>query len=156
MKSIDAVAVAAAEGLTLLRSDNKSGFRYVSCRIDGRHQVKLVRNGKRHQLGSFVTPEDAAICVARWMRDNVSVDVAGCVKPRPMTSADAVHVAATEGLMLVRANNETGFRSVFYEKRNNRYLAKPRHDGKSRSVGYFNTPEEAALRVARSLADASE
>lgn len=147
----DAVSVAEKEGLTLLLSDNKSGFRYVNERKDGGHQVKLVRNGKRHRLGTFGTPEEAAMRVARWLRDNGSTEAAEYAKPRPMTAIEAVDAAATECLVLVRAKNETGFRSVFYEKRNNRYQAKPRQDGKPRSIGYFNTPEEAALRVARSL-----
>ena len=98
---------------------------------------------------------DAGANYATTDADVARAGVVNVVKPRPMT-ADVVCVAATAGLMVVRANNETGFRCMFYAKRNNRYLVKPRHDGKLRSVGYFSAPDEAALRVARSLTHLNE
>ena len=69
----EAVAAAAAEGLTLVRANNASGFRYV-LQLGNRHRAQLRFNGERRYLGSFHTPEQAALRVARWLRDRASED----------------------------------------------------------------------------------
>ena len=69
-----------------------------------------------------------------------------------MTAAEAYAAAAAEGLVLLRAENATGFKGVF---RNNRpakpFQAKLKRDGSQDHLGYFATAEEAALAVARFL-----
>ncbi len=70
--------------------------------------AKHNHKGKGHFLGAFHIPEEAALCVARWKRDDVSADLSALedAAPHPMTAAEAV---ATEGLSLVRANSSSGF-----------------------------------------------
>ena len=61
-----AKAQARAEGLVLVPADNATGFRGV-CRNGGRFQARegKKRGGKRSCLGSFSTPEAAALAYAR-------------------------------------------------------------------------------------------
>ena len=73
-----------------------------------------------------------------------------------MTAAEAHATAAAEGLTLVRAENEMGFKGV---SRNNRSAKKPfqaqlRHEGRNKNLGMFATAEEAALAVARFIGPA--
>ena len=70
-----------------------------------------------------------------------------------MTATEAIAAAETSGLRLVRANNDTGYVNVVYNERIGKYQATPYLNGKNRSIGYFNTPEEAALRVAQTPGD---
>ena len=60
-------AQAEAEGLTLLRADNKAGY-FGVCHLPGRpkpYMARVKRGGKLVRLGSFATAEQAALCVAR-------------------------------------------------------------------------------------------
>ena len=72
MTAAEAVAAAAAtEGLTLARADNTSGFRLVYYhKKRNQYDATLKHNGKQLHLGSFPTPQVAALCVARWKRDH--------------------------------------------------------------------------------------
>ena len=59
---------AEAEGLTLLKADNKTGYFGVSLAHPGEskpYQAKVSRDGKQVHLGSFATAEEAALCIAR-------------------------------------------------------------------------------------------
>ena len=61
---------AQAEGLTLLKADNKTG--YYGVHLDQRAKTKpfqgqVWRGGKYVHLGSFVTAEEAALCIARTL-----------------------------------------------------------------------------------------
>ena len=40
-------------------------------------------NGKGHFLGAFHIPEEAALCVARWKRDDVSADLSALEDAAP-------------------------------------------------------------------------
>lgn len=40
--------------------------------------------------------------------------------------------------------NKSGFKGVYWKKGNNKWAASIKTEGKSRHLGYFNTPEEAA------------
>ena len=71
LTSEEALQKAQAEGLTLRKTDNNSGFAnvYVISHL-GRlpvrpYQAKMYHNGKTWTLGSFATAEEAALCVAR-------------------------------------------------------------------------------------------
>ena len=58
---------AQAEGLTLLKADNKTGYFAVHHK-PGKHkpyQAAVKRGGKRLPLGCFATAEEAALCFAR-------------------------------------------------------------------------------------------
>ena len=67
MTNEEARQQARAEGLTLLKADNKAGYFGVSLQ-PGKpkpYQAKLRRGGKEVSLGCFATAEEAALCVAR-------------------------------------------------------------------------------------------
>ena len=58
---------AEAEGLTLLKADNKTGYFGVNHR-PGRpkpYTAQVTRGGTMVHLGSFATAEEAALCIAR-------------------------------------------------------------------------------------------
>ena len=64
----EAHAAAAAEGLTLLRAENSTGFKGV-WNLGGRSkpfQAMLHRGGRKEFLGHFATAEEAALAVARF------------------------------------------------------------------------------------------
>ena len=68
MTAVEAVALAEAEGLTLARSDNRSGFRNVlDTGLDRArpYHAGVSRDGKHVHLGCFATAEEAALHVAR-------------------------------------------------------------------------------------------
>ena len=73
MSAAQAIAAAATEGLTLERANSASGFRFVQTLRDS-YRVQLFHNSEVHSLGSFPTPEEAALCVARWLRDHPATD----------------------------------------------------------------------------------
>ena len=59
---------AEAEGLTLLKADNKAGYYGVHLHYPGQpkpYEAQVWRGGKTVHLGSFATAEEAALCVAR-------------------------------------------------------------------------------------------
>ena len=59
---------AEAEGLTLLKSDNKTGYFGVNLNQPSKpkpYQARVWRGGKIVSLGCFATAEEAALCVAR-------------------------------------------------------------------------------------------
>ena len=61
----EAVAQAAAEGLTLEPSSNAAGYKGVSL-YGSRYQARVTRASKDAHLGYFVTAEEAALAVARF------------------------------------------------------------------------------------------
>ena len=59
---------AEAEGLTLLKADNKTGYYGVYLSKPGQpkpYRAKVRRGGEQVNLGNFATAEEAALCVAR-------------------------------------------------------------------------------------------
>ena len=59
---------AEAEGLTLLKADNTTGYFGVHLNKPGQpkpYQARVRRGGKEVSLGCFATAEEAALCVAR-------------------------------------------------------------------------------------------
>ena len=57
-----------AEGLTLIRAENKTGYFGVCLNNPGKpkpYQAQVSRGGKMVNLGRFATAEEAALCVAR-------------------------------------------------------------------------------------------
>lgn len=77
-----AVATATAEGLHLARNKGASGYRHVYKRRSNKYLSLIERNGKQHTLGYFNVAEEAALCAARWLRDNPSSG-----KSNPRTAA---------------------------------------------------------------------
>ena len=152
----EARAAAAAEGLELVPSPTSdTGFRNVRF-IDGKYRAQIREQGKKRHLGTFATPEEAALCYARHIgAERVAAEVAEArvEKPQMLTADEARAAAAAEGLELVPSSSgETGFRGV--TKTDGMYQAHIRADGKHRHLGTFATPEEAALCYARFVAAA--
>ena len=68
LTSEEARQQAQAEGLTLRVADSTTGYSCVSLAKPGQpkpYQARVKRGGKLMYLGSFVTAEEAALCVAR-------------------------------------------------------------------------------------------
>ena len=154
MTAAEAVAQAEAEGLTLARSDNQSGFRHVCVHPQEQGeavQASVWRDGKSVHLGCFATAEEAALHVARTPEGKAAAQAAAALPP-PMTAAEAVAQAEAEGLTLARSDNQAGFRnvSVQSERQARPYAAGLKREGKHIHLGCFATAEEAALHVARS------
>ena len=105
-------AQAAAEGLTLLVSDNTTGY-YGVYHKPGRpkpYQAKLRRGGKDVTLGSFATAEEAALCVARSPEGRAAAERAAA--PPPPTSEEVKQQAQAEGLTLRVTDTEAGYYGV--------------------------------------------
>ena len=105
-------------------------------------------------FGSYATAEEAALRYAR-SPEGMAAAAAAAAAP-PMTAEEAVRQAEAVGLTLVKADNFSGYLGVrCYSSRRN--LTKsyeaigPRGGGKTKSLGYFATAEEAALCRARLL-----
>ena len=156
----EAVRQAEAEGLTLLRVEgSRSGFRGVG--FDSRakskaYTAKVWRGGKLVHLGCFATPEEAALCYARTPEGRA----AAAAPPEPpaqppMTAEEAQRQAETDGLTLLKsARSSTGYKGVAFNPKGKRkpYMATVWRGGKQVTLGYYPTPEEAALHVARASA----
>ena len=78
---------ARAEGLTLLKADNKAGY-FGVCHNPGQpkpYQAQVRRGGKQVHLGCFATAEEAALCVARTPEGQAAAKKAAA----PTTSEEA-------------------------------------------------------------------
>jgi hypothetical protein len=144
-------AAAAAEGLELVpSSNNETGFRDVR-KDKGKFAARIWENGTQRRLGTFATPEEAALCYARHAGAERAAKEAAEARSeglQPFTADEARAAAAAEGLELVpSSSNETGFKCVRKDK--GKYSAQIKENGKVRHLGNFATPEEAALSYAR-------
>ena len=97
---------AEAEGLTLLKAENKTG--YFGVYLESRGQPKpylaqVKRGGKNVSLGSFATAEEAALCIARSPEGQEAAKRAAAAAP--LTSEEARQQARAEGLTLLVAGN---------------------------------------------------
>lgn len=69
-----------------------------------KYKAKLERSRETEILVYLHTPEEAAVCVARWVRDN------GEMAPKtPMIAAEAVAAATVVGITLLPSQNGSGF-----------------------------------------------
>ena len=153
------LAAAAAEGLELVPSSNETGFKCVA-KNKAKYEAVTRENGKTHRLGTFVTPEEAALCYARYLgAERAAAEAAEARGEGPQlltvdearaAAAAALAAAAAEGLELVPSSrsNETGFKGV-RRQRSGKYTAEVWENGKQNHLGSFTTPEKAALCIAR-------
>jgi len=147
-----------AEGLTLLKSDNKTGYFGVSLNHPGcpkPYKAEVRRGGKMVHLGSFTTAEEAALCIARSPEGQEAAKRAAAAPPPapPLTSEEARQQAEAEGLTLRVADNKTGYFGVTHNPQASKpkpYQAHVRRGGTLVYLGSFATAEEAALCIARS------
>ena len=96
-----AEAQAEAEGLTLVRSDNQTGYLGVYVNTSNKvkpFEARVRRDGKRISLGHFATAEEAALEVARVNADDPEVKKKrGPPKKKQKTeAAEALTLTATE------------------------------------------------------------
>eukprot|EP00964_Phaeocystis_antarctica_P019065 scaffold10518_cov68-Phaeocystis_antarctica.AAC.4 len=144
LTSEEARQQAQAEGLMLIKSDNnKTGYFCVNLNPSSRlkpYQAHWFRGRERVHLGSFVTAEEAALCVARSPRGQAATEKAAAA----LTREEARQQAQAEGLMLLKSDNKTGY---FRMKQ-----AQVSRGRKRVHLGSVATAEEAALYIARSPA----
>ena len=152
LTSEEARQQAQAEGLTLTVANSKTGYFGVYHK-PGRpkpYEAQVWRGGKMVSLGSFVTAEEAALCVARSPEGRAAAAEKAAAPP-PMTSEVARQQAQAEGLTLRVAESRTGYFGVYYQPGRSRpYQAQVSRGGKEVYLGSFATAAEAALCVARS------
>ena len=152
LTSEEARQQAQAEGLTLLKADNKAGYFGVYLSQPGKHkpyQAQVKRGGKTVTLGYFATAEEAALCIARSPEGQEAAKRAAAAPP--LTSEEARQQAQAEGLTLLKADNKTGYFGVYHQPGQSKpYRAQVWRGGKVVHLGSFATAEEAALCVARS------
>lgn len=171
MTAEEALATAEREGLIMPRAESKTGFRGVT-HVTGKkarpYQAWVCRDGKLERLGRFATPEEAALCRARTPEGKKAANRSargGKSGPVPMTveeaeaQAEAAEAQAeAEGLTLQRSENQTGYVGVYVNTSNKvkPFEARVRRGGQRVFIGHFATAEEAALEVARVVADEPE
>ena len=141
--------------LTLRVSQNTTGYFGVS-HLPGRfkrYQARVKRGGKDVHLGSFVTAEEAALCVAQTPEGRTAAQAKRAGQSAPaLTSEEARQQAQAEGLTLLKADNKAGYFGVHLNNpgRPKPYQAQVSRGGKMVPLGNFTTAEEAALCIARS------
>jgi len=169
LTSEEARQQAEAEGLTLLKADNTTGYFGVNLHNPGKpkpYQALVWRGDKDVHLGTFATAEEAALCVARSPAGRAAAKRAAAAADAapPLTSKEARQQAHAEGLTLLKADNQSGYFGVYHchgrakpylatvRRPSKRYLIDGRNGPVSKPVtlGRFATAEEAALCVARS------
>ena len=137
-------------------SDNKTGFFGVylanSCKSKP-YRAQVKRGAKDVHLGCFATAEEAALCVARSPEGQAAA-AERAAAAAPLTSEEARQQAQAEGLTLRVADNKTGYFGVNLATKPGLpkpYQAQVWRGGKNAHLGSFETAEEAALCIARSL-----
>ena len=141
--------------LTLRVSQNTTGYFGVS-HLPGRfkrYQARVKRGGKDVHLGSFVTAEEAALCVAQTPEGRAAAQAKRAGQSAPsLTSEEARQQAQAEGLTLRVAENQAGYFGVSLNHPGcpKPYQAQVWSGGKTVNLGNFATAEQAALCVARS------
>ena len=135
--SLAALQAAAAEGLPLIASDNKSGKRGVYRKPNG---VQAMCEGTN--LGFHFTEEDAALAYNRH------------VEAEKATIDDRAMLEVTQlDLVLTKSNNaKSGYRGVYGPRKESNkkpWEAIIKVDGKNKSLGYFETALSAAVAYAK-------
>ena len=145
-------AQAQAEGLTLLVTDNKTGYYGVSLNSSSKlkpYEAKVSRSGKLVHLGRFATAEEAALSVARSPEGRAAAGECAA-EVAPLTSEEARQQAQEEGLTLRFGDGKAGYTGVKTRPgKRQLYSAQLRRGDKIVHLGCFDTAEEAALCVAR-------
>ena len=156
-----ALRQAAAEGLTLQRSEAKAGFKGVAFQSGKAkpYYAGVRRGGKTVNLGSFATAEEAALCYQRDVAANGAPRLTGAAAAAalaPLTAEEALRQAEAEGLTLQPSEGKTGFKGVKFDSRGSSearpYQAQVTRGGKYVFLGSFATAEDAALCYARDMA----
>ena len=132
----DVASQADAEGLTLLKADNTTGYFGVYLTKPDQpkpYQAKVKRGGKVLYVGTFATAEEAALCIARSPEGQAAAAEAPAASPSEQARA--------EGLTLRVADNKMGYFGVYHSNpgKPKPYEAQLRRGGKLVHLGYFAT-----------------
>lgn len=164
-------AAAAAEGLALVPGDTESGFKHVtysgSCRDPAlaRFLATVYRDRHPQRLGVYDSAAEAALAVARklgpaWVEEELAArERVSAPEPEGMPDAEAHATAAAEGLTLLTANNQSGFRHVYPVLNSTWFRVQTRAPGVQgtdlgracTTLGKYRGAGEAALAYARHL-----
>jgi flagellar biosynthesis GTPase FlhF len=174
-------AAAQREGLTLIRSaTTATGFKHVSVSVARSSltckkpfQLRMTEEKAVVNGGRYATAAEAALAYARSIGAQASAMEAQQLCEHKMTSSQAIAAAEAEGLTLVTADNQAGYRHVHLESSTGRNGTRPYRvrirgrDGGGTAcrprdclnrggeqcrppfTGMFASAEEAALEVAR-------
>ena len=159
----EAVAQAAAEGLTLQQNACSAGYKGVKRRRDSntrKYEARVCRDAKQIHLGSFETAEEAALVYARTAEAQAEVAEINTSrtpssKPAPLTVDEVVAQAKAEGLQVEPSNtSNSGYKGVSintgtHHQHGKRFEVRVQRAGKKVYLGSFATAEEAALAYAR-------
>ena len=99
---------AEADGLTLLKADNTTGYFGVTLNPGQPkpYHAKVRRGGKMVHLGSFVTAEEAALCVARSPEGQAAARRAAAAPPLTSEEAEDDVVVVLEAVEAKEAEEE--------------------------------------------------
>ena len=90
---------AEAEGLTLLKADNKAGYYGVKLAKSSKskpYEAQVKRAGTMVYLGGFATAEEAALCVARSPEGRAAAERAAAARLLTSEGAEVVEVLEAE------------------------------------------------------------
>jgi hypothetical protein len=97
---------AEAEGLTLRKADNKTGYFGVTLTHPGQpkpYEARVSRGGKQVSLGCFATAEEAALCVARSPEGQEAAErAASATQPRRSEEEGQGNAAATRSRAVLK------------------------------------------------------
>ena len=166
-----AEAAAAAEGLTLCREAGTSSGYYGVSSSGTRFKAQVRPKGQRVvSLGSFDSPEGAALAIARRFPRLAEQRAAAAAQrmeaaaarasdlAATMTAEQAAQIAEAEGLTLpVNPQASCGYQGVHHKAlaHTKGFSAHLPGQKASRYVGCFGTPHAAALAIARKLGPAA-
>ena len=130
-----------------------------------KYELRAWVGGKQGSLGYFATAEEAALARARLPSECLCARPASppLDPPRNPAGRKALELAKQEGLSLIRTSdnerghNISGYKHVYFHpargakksRERRQWELKVRVGGKSVSLGYFATAEQAALFYAR-------
>ena len=153
MRGEQARQQAQAEGLTLLRADNKAGYFGVQLNKPGQpkpYLAQLRSGGKSVCLGSFATAEEAALCVARSPEGREAAKKAAkkaaAAMPPDAQPTDLLRLLAQAGGAggTATSRTESGRYRYVTQRPNLRWQGRVRGGGGGAYIGQFATQAEAA------------
>ena len=155
MSEATAQQLAKEEGLELVRSClSIYGFANVRCAERGPGKTtshatfwwaeSTMKSQRYHSAA------EAALAYARHLGPVKSTAAAVAESVLPMSPLEAHRLAQTEGLKLLRCVCTSGFTNVAWLADRRLFAATALGDSRGQAIGYFRSPAEAALAVARS------
>tara|TARA_B110001452_G_scaffold250202_1_gene238250 strand:- start:193 stop:963 length:771 start_codon:yes stop_codon:yes gene_type:complete len=151
MQLEEAMTLAAAEGLKLIRSSRSaSGFHRVYLQSNSTRWAAWswdASSGRERFLSCGSTMYECALAYARWLGPEACRAAAVEADRHMMSAEEAVHCAEAEGLVLRQSDSWSGYVGVKHHKTGRN--ARPYQAYQKRSLGYYATAQEAALVFAR-------